>query len=47
MIAHMTASLPQGRGEDNVSSEAMDSLLNAMKRTRSNSEFLDNLREMA
>jgi len=47
MIAHMSSSMPQGRGEDSVSSEAMDSLLNAMKRTRSNVEFLDNLREMA
>jgi transcription termination factor Rho len=47
MIAHMTSSGPQGRGDDNVSSEAMDSLINAMKRTRSNAEFLDNLREMA
>ncbi len=46
MIAHMSASMPQGRGEDSVSSEAVDSLLNAMKRTRSNVEFLDNLREM-
>ena len=46
MIAHMSASMPQGRGEDSVSSEAVDSLLNAMKRTQSNVEFLDNLREM-
>jgi transcription termination factor Rho len=47
MLAHMTSSGPQGRGDDSVSSEAMDSLINAMKRTRSNAEFLDNLREMA
>jgi len=46
MISHMTSSGPGGRGDDSVSSEAMDSLLNAMKRTRSNAEFLDNLREM-
>jgi transcription termination factor Rho len=46
MIAHMSASMPQGRGEDSVSSEAMDSLINALKRTRSNAEFLDSLRDM-
>ncbi len=46
MIAHMSASMPQGRGEDSVSSEAMDSLINALKRTRSNTEFLDSLRDM-
>jgi transcription termination factor Rho len=46
MIAHMSASLPQGRGEDIVSSEAMDSLINALKRTHSNAEFLDSLRDM-
>ena len=46
MIAHMSSSMPQGRGEDSVSSEAMDSLINAMKRTRSNAEFLDSLRDI-
>lgn len=46
MIAHMSASMPQGRGEDSVSSEAMDSLINALKRTRLNAEFLDSLRDM-
>jgi transcription termination factor Rho len=45
MLVHMSAS--QGRGEDNISAEAMESLLTAMKRTRTNGEFLDSLREMA
>jgi len=44
MLAHMSAS--QGRGEDNISSEAMESLLTAMKRTRTNTEFLDALRDI-
>jgi transcription termination factor Rho len=44
MLAHMSAA--QGRGEDNISSEAMESLLTAMKRTRTNAEFLDTLREI-
>jgi transcription termination factor Rho len=46
MLAHMMSSGPQGRGDDNMP-EAMDSLLNAMKRTRSNTEFLDSLRDMS
>jgi transcription termination factor Rho len=44
MLAHMSAA--QGRGEDNISSEAMESLLTAMKRTRTNTEFLDSLRDI-
>jgi transcription termination factor Rho len=44
MLAHMSAA--QGRGEDNISSEAMESLLTAMKRTHTNAEFLDTLREI-
>jgi transcription termination factor Rho len=46
MLSHMMAAGPQGRGDDNMP-EAMDSLLNAMKRSRSNAEFLDSLREMS
>jgi len=46
MLAHMMSSGPQGRGDDNMP-EAMDSLINAMKRTRSNAELLDSLREMS
>jgi len=45
MLAHMSA--VQGRGEDNISAEAMESLLTAMKRTRTNAEFLESLREIA
>ena len=44
MLAHMSA--VQGRGDDNISAEAMDSLLTAMKRARTNVEFLDALRDM-
>jgi transcription termination factor Rho len=46
MLAHMVAAGPQGRGDDNMP-EAMDSLINAMKRSRSNAELLDTLREMS
>jgi transcription termination factor Rho len=46
MLSHMMAAGPQGRGDDNMP-EAMDSLINAMKRTRSNAELLDSLREMS
>jgi transcription termination factor Rho len=46
MLAHMIAAGPQGRADDNMP-EAMDSLINAMKRTRSNAELLDTLREMS
>ena len=46
MLAHMVGAGPQGRGDDNMP-EAMDSLINAMKRTRSNAELLDTLREMS
>jgi len=46
MLSHMMSSGPQSRGDDNMP-EAMDSLINAMKRTRSNAELLDSLREMS
>ena len=46
MLAHMVAAGPQGRGDDNMP-EAMDSLINAMKRSRSNAELLDSLREIS
>jgi transcription termination factor Rho len=46
MLAHMMSAGPQGRGDDNMP-EAMDSLINAMKRTHSNAELLDSLREMS
>jgi transcription termination factor Rho len=46
MLLHMMAAGPQGRGDDNMP-EAMDSLINAMKRTHSNAELLDSLREMS
>ncbi len=46
MLAHMMSAGPQSRGDDNMP-EAMDSLINAMKRTRSNAELLDSLREMS
>ena len=46
MLSHMMSSGPQSRGDDNMH-EAMDSLINAMKRTRSNAELLDSLREMS
>ncbi len=46
MLSHMMSSGPQSRGDDNMP-EAMDSLINAVKRTRSNAELLDSLREMS
>jgi len=46
MISHMMAAGPQGRSEDNLP-ETMESLINAMKRTRTNAEFLDSLRELS
>ena len=46
MLSHMMSSGPQSRGDDNMP-EAMDSLINAVKRTHSNAELLDSLREMS
>jgi transcription termination factor Rho len=46
MLLHMMSSGPQGRGDDNMP-EAMDSLINAMKKTHSNAELLDSLREIS
>ena len=45
MLAHLSA--VHGRGEDNISSEAMESLIAALKRSRTNVEFLDSLRDMS
>jgi transcription termination factor Rho len=45
MLAHMSA--VAGRGEDNISFEAMESLINALKRSRTNTEFLENLRDIS
>jgi transcription termination factor Rho len=44
MISRLIASPPQGRGDD--ISEAMDSLISVIKRTRTNAEFLASLHEM-
>jgi len=44
MVSRLIAPPPQGRGDD--ISEAMDSLIGVIKRTRTNAEFLATLREM-
>jgi len=44
MVSRLTAPPPQGRGDD--VSDAMESLIGAIKRTRSNAEFLASLHEM-
>jgi transcription termination factor Rho len=44
MVSRLTAPPPQGRGDD--ISDAMESLIGAIKRTHSNAEFLASLREM-
>jgi len=44
MVSRLTAPPPQGRGDD--VSDAMESLIGAIKRTRTNAEFLASLREM-
>ena len=44
MVSRLTAPPPQGRGDD--ISDAMESLIGAIKRTRSNAEFLASLHEM-
>jgi transcription termination factor Rho len=44
MVSRLTAPPPQGRGDD--VSDAMESLIGAIKRTRTNAEFLASLHEM-
>jgi len=44
MVSRLTAPPPQGRGDD--ISDAMESLIGAIKRTRSNAEFLASLHDM-
>ena len=44
MVSRLTAPPPQGRGDD--ISDAMESLIGAIKRTRTNAEFLASLHEM-